>query len=48
MSRADVYDEFTNGGTLKANVDLFDIVWFLLRFVAPVGIVVVFLTNLFL
>jgi len=48
MSRADVYDEFTNGGTLKANVALFDTVWFLLRFVAPVGIVVVFLTNLFL
>ena len=48
MSRADVYDEFTNGGTLKANVALFNVVWFLLRFVAPVGIVVVFLTNLFL
>ena len=48
MSRADVWDEFTNGGTLKANVALFDTVWFLLRFVAPVGIVVVFLTNLVL
>ena len=48
MSRADVYDEFTNGGTLKTNVALFGAVWFLLRFVAPVGIVVVFLTNLFL
>ena len=48
MSRADVYDEFTNGGTLKTNVAVFNVVWFLLRFVAPVGIVVVFLTNLFL
>ena len=46
MSRADVYDEFTNGGTLKSNAALFGFVWFLLRFVAPVGIVVVFLTNL--
>ena len=48
MSRSDVYDEFTNGGTLKANVALFRTVWFLIRYVAPVGIVVVFLTTLFL
>ena len=48
MSRADVYEEFTNGGTLKANVALFRTIWFLLRYVAPVGIVVVFLTNLIL
>ena len=46
MSRADVYDEFTNGGTLKGNVRLFNIVWFLIRYVAPVSIVVVFVTNL--
>ena len=46
MSRADAYDEFTNGGTLKANVALFRTVWFLVRYVAPIGIVVVFLTNL--
>ncbi|MBQ9193272.1 MAG: sodium-dependent transporter [Bacteroidales bacterium] len=48
MSRADVYDEFTNSGTLRANTRLFGTVWFLLRFVAPVGIVAVFLTNLLL
>jgi NSS family neurotransmitter:Na+ symporter len=48
MSRADVYDEFTNGGSLKRNVLLFNTVWFLLRYVAPVGIAVVFLTNLVL
>ena len=48
MSRADVYDEFTNGGTLRANVRIFNAVWFLIRFIAPVGIVVVFLTNLLL
>ena len=46
MSRPDVYDEFTNGGTLKANVRIFNTVWFLLRYVAPIGIVVVFVTNL--
>ena len=48
MSRPEVYDEFTNGGTLKTNVVVFDLVWFLLRFIAPAGIVVVFLTNLVL
>jgi len=48
MSRTDVYDEFTNGGSLKGSVALFRTVWFLLRYVAPVGIAVVFLTNLVL
>ena len=48
MSRADVKDEFTNGGTLKANTRLFGLTWFLIRFVAPVGIVAVFVTNLLL
>ncbi len=48
MSRPDVFAEFTNDGTLKANVRIFDVIWFLVRYVAPVGIVVVFLTNLIL
>ena len=46
MSKADVRDEFTNGGT--KNVRLFGAVYFLMRFLAPVGIVAIFLTNLFL
>ena len=48
MSRADVYDEFTNGGTLKGNARRFGFIWFLLRYVAPIGIAVVFVTNLVL
>ncbi len=44
MSRADVRDEFTNGG--RCNVRIFGLVYFLIRFVAPVGIVAVFFTNL--
>lgn len=44
MSKSDVRDEFTNGGTV--NVKLFDAVHFLMRYVAPVGILVVFVTNL--
>ena len=46
MSKAEVRDEFTNGGT--RNVRLFGAVYFLMRYLAPVGIVVIFLTNLFL
>ena len=42
MSKADVRDEFTNGGTV--NVKLFNVVYFLIRYVAPVGIVGIFLT----
>ncbi|MBR1706418.1 MAG: sodium-dependent transporter [Bacteroidales bacterium] len=48
MPRADVYDEFTNGGTLRANLLLFPLVHFLIRYAAPVGIFVVFLTDLLL
>mgnify|MGYP002620390909 CR=1 FL=1 len=46
MSREDVYDEFTNGGTKVRNVRLFNVVWFLIRFVAPAGVAVLFLSNL--
>lgn len=43
MSRADVRDEFTNGGTV--NVRLFNGIYFLIRFVAPVGILIIFATQ---
>ena len=46
MSRADVFDEFTNGGTKKWNVLCFKTVYFLIRYVAPVGVAVLFITNL--
>lgn len=46
MSRQEVEDEFTNGGTV--NQKAFPVVWFLIRYIAPVGIVVIFLTNLLL
>ena len=44
MSKADVRDELTNGGT--CNVKLFKGVYFLMRYLAPVGIVLVFLSNI--
>ena len=46
MSKADVRDELTNGGT--CNVKLFRGVYFLMRYLAPVGIVLVFLSNILL
>ncbi|MBQ9193273.1 MAG: sodium-dependent transporter [Bacteroidales bacterium] len=46
MSRDDVRDEFTNGGTKVWNARLFDFFWFLIRFVAPIGVAVLFISNL--
>jgi len=38
MPRKAVFSELTNGGSLRRNVKLFPLVYFLLRYVAPVGI----------
>ena len=46
MSRPDVYDEFTNGGVKVWNVRLFNFFYFLIRYVAPVGVAVLFVSNL--
>ena len=46
MSKADVRDELTNDGT--CNVKIFKVVYFLMRYLAPVGIVLVFLSNILL
>lgn len=46
MSPSDVYDEFTNGGTLKANKAVFKTVMLLIRYVAPAGIIAVFISLL--
>ena len=43
---SDVYDEFTNGGTLKASRAVFKTVLLLIRFVAPAGIIAVFISLL--
>ncbi len=46
MSRADVFDELTNGGTKRRNVRLFNFFYFLIRYVAPVGVAILILSNL--
>ena len=44
MTKADVRDEHTNGGT--RNCALFNVVYFLIRYLAPIGILGIFLTIL--
>lgn len=46
MKKADVEDEFTNGGTFPANRRLFKILWLIIRWIAPLAILVIFLSNL--
>ena len=46
MPKADVFDELTNGGTKRRNVRLFNLFYFLIRYVAPVGVLVLILSNL--
>ena len=47
MKKSDIRDEFTNGGTKVWNARLFDFFYFLIRYVAPVGVAILFVSNLF-
>ena len=46
LKKTDIYDEFTNGGTLSTNAKLFGVLWFLIRFICPLAIITIFLTGL--
>ncbi len=46
MDKETVRDELTNGGTIKANSKLFPVVYFLIRYIAPVTIAVIFISGL--
>lgn len=46
LKKTDIYDEFTNGGTLSANAKMFGVLWFLIRYICPLAIIAIFLTNL--
>jgi NSS family neurotransmitter:Na+ symporter len=45
LKKEEVWDELTNGGTKKVNDKLFGFVYFLIKWVTPVAIVVIFITN---
>ena len=46
MKKSVVRDEFTNGGSLKGSCRVFGLFWFLVRYVAPLVILTIFVTNL--
>jgi NSS family neurotransmitter:Na+ symporter len=46
LRKTDVYDEFTNGGTLSRNAKLFGILWFLIRYICPLAIAAIFISGL--
>ena len=46
LKKTDVYDEFTNGGTLSRNARLFGVLWFLIRYVCPLAIAAIFISGL--
>ena len=47
VDRTAVRDEFTCGGSARLNCAVFDAFWFLLRYIAPPAIVIIFITNFF-
>ena len=48
MKKEDVRDEFTNGGTKRRNAPFFGAVYFLIKWVAPIAVLLIFFTNFIL
>ena len=46
LKKTDVYDEFTNGGTLSRNAKIFGVLWFLIRYIAPLAVLSIFISGL--
>ena len=46
LKKTDIYDEFTNGGSLSKNARLFGILWFLIRYICPVAVAVIFVLGI--
>lgn len=46
MDKSSVYDEFTNGGSLRGNRRIFGLIYYFIRYIAPIVIVTIFVTNL--
>ena len=46
MDKEVVREEITNGGKLRFSARIFEPLWFLVRYVAPVAIALIFITNL--
>ena len=48
MKKEDVRDEITNGGRKRRNVRCFELVYFLIKWVAPICVLSIFVTNFIL
>ncbi|MBR4524244.1 MAG: sodium-dependent transporter [Bacteroidales bacterium] len=48
LPREALRDEFTSQGRYRFNERIFSVVWFLIRWVAPVAVVIIFFTNFML
>ena len=46
MKKADVRDEFTNGGTLRFSSRIFSVLYFIVRWIIPPVILLIFISNL--
>ena len=46
LKKTDGFDEFTNGGTRLRNVRIFGALWFLIRYICPVAIAIIFVSGL--
>ena len=46
LKKTDIYDEFTNGGTISANVKIFGVLWFIIRYIAPLAVLTIFIFGL--
>ena len=46
LKKTDIYDEFTNGGSIRLNVRIFGVLWFLIRYIAPLAIISIFISGL--
>jgi len=48
MKKEDVFEEITNEGTKPANIRLFNLIYFLIKWVAPISVVIILITNFIL
>lgn len=46
LKKTDIYEEFTNGGSLRLNVRIFGALWFLIRYIAPLAVISIFISGL--
>jgi len=45
MNKGAVYDEFTNGGRKRINVACFGVIYFIIKYIAPIAVALIFISN---